>query len=81
MMCFGLPFSSALVVFVAISIGSALPLPEAGAPCPYCLGEGLKPLGRVLRLARTIADLDGLDRIEVPQVAEAVGYRRLDRGR
>ena len=35
---------------------------------------------RVLRLARTIADLDGVDDIGVAQVAEAVGYRRLDRG-
>jgi magnesium chelatase family protein len=35
---------------------------------------------RVLRLARTIADLDGVDGIGVAQVAEAVGYRRLDRG-
>jgi magnesium chelatase family protein len=35
---------------------------------------------RVLRLARTIADLDEIDGIGVTQVAEAVGYRRLDRG-
>jgi magnesium chelatase family protein len=35
---------------------------------------------RVLRLARTIADLDAVDAIGVEQVAEAVGYRRLDRG-
>jgi len=35
---------------------------------------------RVLRLARTIADLDEIDAIGVTQVAEAVGYRRLDRG-
>jgi magnesium chelatase family protein len=35
---------------------------------------------RVLRLARTIADLDAVDTIGVAQVAEAVGYRRLDRG-
>jgi magnesium chelatase family protein len=35
---------------------------------------------RVLRLARTIADLDGIEALGVEQVAEAVGYRRLDRG-
>ena len=28
----------------------AMPLPEHGAPCPYCLGRGLRPFGRVLRL-------------------------------
>jgi magnesium chelatase family protein len=35
---------------------------------------------RVLRLARTIADLDGIEALGIEQVAEAVGYRRLDRG-
>jgi magnesium chelatase family protein len=36
---------------------------------------------RVLRLARTIADLAGAETIEVVHVAEAVQYRRVDRGR
>ncbi|MBK0401064.1 YifB family Mg chelatase-like AAA ATPase [Limibaculum sp. M0105] len=31
---------------------------------------------RVLRLARTIADLDGADAVRKPHIAEAVGYRR-----
>ncbi|MFW5835143.1 MAG: ATP-binding protein, partial [Pseudomonadota bacterium] len=31
---------------------------------------------RVLRVARTIADLDGADTIARPHVAEALGYRR-----
>lgn len=30
---------------------------------------------RVLKLARTVADLDNSDRIEVPHIAEALGYR------
>ena len=30
---------------------------------------------RVLRLARTIADLDGRDRVEAHDIDEAVGYR------
>lgn len=30
---------------------------------------------RVMRLARTIADLDGVDTVGVPHIAEAVGYR------
>jgi magnesium chelatase family protein len=34
---------------------------------------------RVLRVARTIADLDGEVRIAAEHVAEAIVYRRLDR--
>jgi magnesium chelatase family protein len=36
---------------------------------------------KILRLARTIADLAGVDEIAEAHVAEAVGYRGLDRGR
>lgn len=28
----------------------AMPVAEHGAPCPHCLGRGLRPYGRVLRL-------------------------------
>ena len=35
--------------------------------------------GRILKVARTIADLDGKDKIEMRHVGEAVGYRNLDR--
>jgi magnesium chelatase family protein len=34
---------------------------------------------RILRTARTIADLDGADAIATPHLAEAIGYRTLDR--
>ena len=34
---------------------------------------------RILKVARTIADLAGVVRIQAPQVAEAVGYRHFDR--
>jgi magnesium chelatase family protein len=34
---------------------------------------------RILKVARTIADLDGAAAIGAPHVAEAVGYRRFDR--
>jgi magnesium chelatase family protein len=34
---------------------------------------------RIVRVARTIADLDGASEIDVSHVAEAVGYRTLDR--
>ena len=33
---------------------------------------------RVLRIARTIADLAGVERIAPAHMAEAIGYRRLD---
>ena len=40
-----------------------------------------RSLHRILRVARTIADLAGSDAIETPHLTEAIGYRRLERGR
>ena len=45
------------------------------------LGLSARAYHRVLRAARTIADLDAAQRIETPHLTEAIGYRRLDRAR
>ena len=43
------------------------------------LGLSARAHDKVLRVARTIADLEGQDHIMPQNVAEAVGYRSLDR--
>jgi len=43
------------------------------------LNLSARAYGRVLRVARTIADLDGSDIITEDHIAESVGYRSLDR--
>ena len=43
------------------------------------LGMSPRAFHRVLRLSRTIADLAGSDEITETHVAEAIGYRLLDR--
>ncbi len=59
---------------------------QLDAPCMALLKTNVQELGlsarahdKVLRVARTIADLDGAEAITLPHLSEAINYRVLDR--
>ena len=43
------------------------------------LGLSARACHRIMRVARTIADLTGIERVGMAEVSEAIGYRRFDR--
>jgi magnesium chelatase family protein len=43
------------------------------------LGLSMRAYHRIIKVARTIADIDKRSEIETKDISEAIGYRRLDR--
>jgi magnesium chelatase family protein len=80
------PVRSLLDVIQFVNTGNGIAFCELSADCERLLERAMTQQGlsarahdRILKVARTIADLEGAPAIEPKHIAEAIQYRTLDR--
>ena len=73
-------FESGTPTFLIEKLREFNVVPSMLKPSMQRLSLSARAYSRILKVARTIADLEGSETVEKQHIAEAISYRNLDRG-